>query len=228
MEQELEHQQDPPLRGGERRRRAEIIQNDPDDDQWQDLSDAETFWIRVIFYKLLYSICGLGIGLACIIVGTVLSLNDLMGSTDRAVGIDELAGVVIRAALLIIGPIVIVLTRMVISPRASREAVSKKFWRTINAFALTYSITGLISAAATIVCGIILSLKIITATGWMGHVVHAALGVMLFGVGLFVITITKYDVKTMEGAQALGIRRTAAKTPIKGTPRPYEGIRKGA
>ena len=172
------------------------MQNDPDDSQWQGISEAEEFWVRVIFYNLVYSICGLVLGLTCIIIGVIPLLSKLTDSTDGTGGKTELIGIALWAALFIIGLLVIVFTRLSISPKVSQEAESKRFWKTVNVFALIYSICGLIAGAVPIIGGILLLLKMITvSTGWIGYIVNTTLEIILFGIGLFVITITRYSVK---------------------------------
>ncbi|MFC1715918.1 hypothetical protein ACFL6S_19770 [Candidatus Poribacteria bacterium] len=226
MEQELEYRQDPRLRRGERRRQEESVQSDSEYDQRQDFSDTERFWIRVTLYKLVYSICGLLIGLACIVVGATSFLSQLTVPTSGTVGINELTGVALWAVLFIIGPLVISLTRLVVNPRAFRETLSKRFWKTINAFALAYSVCGLISGAVTIVCGIVLSLKmVIGGTGWVGHTAQAALGVIVFCVGLLVITITRYSEQTVNSAKNLSTGQAVAKMPTREKPSTHRGIR---
>lgn len=172
------------------------MQNDPDDNQWQGISEAEEFWIRATFYNLVYSICGLVLGLTFIIIGVIPLLSKLTGSTGRIGGKSELIGIALWAALFLIGLLVIALTRLIISPKASQESESKSFWKTVNVFALIYSVCGLIAGAITIIGGIILLLSMITVgTGWIGYIVSTTLEIILFGVGLFIITITRYSVK---------------------------------
>ncbi len=219
MEQEFEYRQEPRLRRGERQRREEIVQNELEHDQRQGFSDTERFWIRVTLYKLVYSICGLVIGLACIVVGATSFLTKLTVSTSGTVGINELISVALWAVLFLIGPLIVSLTRLVVNPRAFRETLSKRFWKTINAFALAYSVCGLISGAVTIVCGIVLSLKmVIGSTDWMGHTAQAAFGIIVFCVGLLVITITRYSEQTVDSAKNLSTKQAVAKMPNRENP----------
>ena len=83
--------------------------------------------------------------------------------------------------------------------RASQEAASKRFWKTVNTCALIYSVCGLISGAGLIIGGIVLSLRLVTdGASWSGNIVDGIAGIMLFAVGLFVIIITRYSVKTKD------------------------------
>jgi len=195
------------------------VQNYPDDEQLHDFSDTEKFWVRVTLYKLVYAISGLFMGIACIVVGVILVLDKMSGSTIESVSRAELISVTPWIILFIIGFFIIVVTRysklsakhehfMIerdfaprssISHRVAQEAASKRFWKTVNTFALVYSICGLISGAGLITGGIILSLRMITdSAGWAGHIFDGILGVMLFCVGLFVITITRYRVRARD------------------------------
>jgi len=195
------------------------MQNNPDDGQLQEFSDTEKFWVRVTLYKLVYAISGLIMGIACIAFGIILILNKLTDSNIKAVSRAELISIAPWAVLFIIGFLVIVVTRysrlsakheyymierdfsprLSISHRIAQEAASRRFWRTVNTFSLVYSIFGLISGAGLIVGGIILSLRMIADTGdWSAHIFDGILGVMLFAVGLFIIGITRYRVKTSD------------------------------
>ena len=192
------------------------MQNDPGDYQSQEFLDTEKFWVRVTLYKLVYAISGLVIGIACIAVGVILILNKLTGSTIETVKRSELISVTPWAVLFIIGLLVIVVTRysklsakqehdiidrdfspiVSIRRKLSQEAAAKRFWRTVNTFNLIYSVCGLILGAGLIIGGIVLSLRLITdGSGRAEHTFGGILGIMLFGVGLFVITITRYSVK---------------------------------
>ena len=197
------------------------MQNDLGDEQWYEFSDTEKFWVRVTLYKLVYAISGLAVGIACIVVGVTLILSKLTGFTIGTASRGELVSATPWAVLFIIGLFVIVVTRysklsakqeysmidrdfaprLSTSHRASQEAASKRFWKTVNTFTLVYSICGLVSGAGLIIGGIVLSLRLITdGAGWAENIVDGILGMMLFGVGLFVITITRYSVKTKDSA----------------------------
>jgi nitrate reductase gamma subunit len=192
------------------------MQNDPGDEQGQEFSDTEKFWVRVTLYKLIYAISGLIMGIACIAVGIILVLNKLTGYTIKTISRSELISVAPWAVLFIIGFSVIAVTRysklsakneyymierdfaprLSVSHRIAQEAASKRFWKTVNTFTLVYSIFGLISGAGLILGGIVLSLRMITDEA--AHVFDGISGVMLFGVGLFVIAITRYRVKAKD------------------------------
>ena len=197
------------------------MQDDLSNDLQRSIADTEKFWTRVTLYKLVYSICGLVTGIACVVLGTILLLNRLKGSADGAMSKGQLIGAAPWAALFIIGLFVIAVTRysklsgkqeydmmnkdfaprMSVNHRALQEIVSRRFYKTVNTFALIYSICGLAAGAGLIIGGILLSLTIISdGAGWAGHIADAILGIMLFGVGLFVITISRYGVKTKNTA----------------------------
>lgn len=130
------------------------MQNYPDDEQLQDFSDTEKFWVRVTLYKLVYAISGLVMGITCIVVGVILVLSKLTGSTIETVSRSDLISVTPWIVLFIIGFFVIVVTRysklsakhehfMIerdfaprssISHRLAQEAASKRFWKTVNTF----------------------------------------------------------------------------------------------
>ena len=195
------------------------MQNDLDDEQWQEFSETERFWVRVTLYKLVYAISGLAVGIACVVVGVTLTLRKLTGFTIGTSSRGELVSATPWAVLFIVGLFVIAITRysklsakqeydmierdfaprLSISHRTSQSAASKRFWKTVNTFTLVYSICGLVSGVGLIISGIVLSLRLITdGAGWAENIVDGILGMMLFGVGLFVITITRYSVKTKD------------------------------
>ena len=182
----------------------------------QEFSDTEKFWVRVTLYKLIYAISGLIMGIACIAVGIILVLNKLTGYTIKTITRSELISVAPWVVLFIIGFSVIAVTRysklsakneyymierdfaprLSVSHRIAQEAASKRFWKTVNTFTLVYSIFGLISGAGLILGGIVLSLRMIADEA--AHIFDGISGVMLFGVGLFVIAITRYRVKAKD------------------------------
>ena len=192
------------------------MQSDPGDEQMQEFSDTEKFWVRVTLYKLIYAISGLIMGIACIAVGIILVLNKLTGYTIKTITRSELISVAPWVVLFIIGFSVIAVTRysklsakneyymierdfaprLSVSHRIAQEAASKRFWKTVNTFTLVYSIFGLISGAGLILGGIVLSLRMIADEA--AHIFDGISGVMLFGVGLFVIAITRYRVKAKD------------------------------
>ena len=192
------------------------MQNDSDDEQWQELLGTEKFWVRVTLYKLVYAIIGLAIGIACIVAGVMLILNKLAGFTIETASIGELIATVPLIALFVIGLFIIIVTRysklsgaqehdmierdfapkVSVTLRISQEAASKRFWKAVNNFTLIYSVCGLISGVGLIVGGVFLSLRLIKdSASWSNHIVDGILGMMLFGVGLFVIIVTRYSVR---------------------------------
>jgi Na+-transporting NADH:ubiquinone oxidoreductase subunit NqrB len=176
----------------------EIMQTRPSSYGRQNLPEVEAFWTRVILYKLIYSICGLVIGLGCVISGIALLLYRMPSFADLgASGIDsKLINVVPGAALFFVGLFVIVVTSKVLKRvDVPREIVSEKFWKRLNSFMLIYSMFGLAMGAACIVWGVVVSVRAITG-GVSGTVliISNILGAALLFVGSLVILLTRYNV----------------------------------
>ena len=91
------------------------------------------FWMKALVYQFVYSILGLMLGLACIILGVVLFLHGIAGTTKSwTASMLSLHGSIADApagtVLFIVGLFVIYITRFVVESREDKrtEAQAKK------------------------------------------------------------------------------------------------------
>jgi len=91
--------------------------------------------------------------------------------------------------------------RMILVPAKQTD---REFWRQASVFQFIYSVLGLVLGLACAFCGVMLffhgiagssnwAMKVI---GVQSHVCDAAPGVILFVIGLFVVYVTRYGVRS--------------------------------
>jgi hypothetical protein len=78
-------------------------------------------------YQLLYSLCGLGVGLGCVVGGLLLLLNGITGTTSwtaRALGAEsQISDAAPGVVLFVIGLFIVVVTRFSVRVQKSSRAI---------------------------------------------------------------------------------------------------------
>ena len=168
----------------------------------EDVQEIEAFWIRAILYKLIYSTCGLVIGLACSIGGIVIFLSKVAWAASDVSIENKLINTAPWTVLFIMGFLIVIFTsRGLRQIEAPPEITSERFWKRLNTFVLIYSTCGLISGAGCIIGGVVLALRAIAGSiGGTQFIINNVMGAILFLVGSFVILLTRYNVMSKRQA----------------------------